>query len=65
MVWFEDGFPIQRIHRTIEAMEGYIGAQWPAYIGPTQWNWWAPGRYYVYVYHEGAKVGETDFTVFP
>ncbi len=65
VVWFEDGFPIQRIYRTIEAMEQYVGAQWPAYIGPTQWNWWAPGRYYVYVYHEGTKVGETDFNVFP
>ena len=65
VVWFEDGFPIQRISRTIEAMEGYIGAQWPAYIGPTQWNWWAPGRYYVYVYHEGVKVGEAEFIVLP
>ena len=65
VVWFEDGFPIQRISRTIEAMEGYIGAQWPAYTGPTQWNWWAPGRYYVYVYHEGVKVGEAEFIVLP
>ena len=65
VVWFEDGFPIQRISRTIEAMEGYIGAQWPAYIGPTQWNWWAPGRYYIYVYHEGVKVGEAEFMVLP
>ena len=65
VIWFEDGFPIQRISRTIEAEKQYIGAQWPAYIGPSQWNWWAPGRYFVYVYHDSIKVGETDFNVFP
>ncbi len=63
VVWFEDGFPLQRIIRTIEAEKEFIGAQWPAYIGPSEWNWWATGRYYVYVYNDGRKVGEAEFTV--
>ena len=24
---------------------------------------WAAGEYFVYIYHEGGKVGETTFTV--
>ena len=63
VVWFEDGFPLQRIIRTIEAEKEFIGAQWPAYIGPSEWNWWATGRYYVYVYNDGRKVGEAEFAV--
>ncbi len=65
VVWFEDGFPIQRINHTIEAQPEYSGARWSYYVGPSEWNWWAPGRYYIYVYNEGAKVGEAQFNVFP
>ena len=62
-VWFEDGFPWERRLLTFEAEPRYAGGWMSAGIGPGPDSPWAAGEYFVYVYNEGVKVGETTFTI--
>ena len=63
--YFEDGFPYRRDTFTVEAESSYIGGtQWLS-VGPGPEQDWAPGRHWVYVYHEGRKVAEVEFEVTP
>ena len=63
--YFEDGFPYRRDTFTFEAESNYIGGtQWLS-VGPGPEQDWAPGRHWVYVYHEGRKVAEVEFEVTP
>ncbi len=63
VVWFEDGFPWERRQFHLEAEPSYIGGQWALPLGSGPDYPWALGHYFVYIYHEGAKVGETTFTI--
>ena len=71
--YFEDGFT----YRTYNIRTGRTQGSHSYHVGP--WRpgaWiirgnverpptWAPGRYWVYVYHEGQKVAEVEFQVTP
>ena len=72
--YFEDGFSYSShsVTYTLEAGRHQISPGFP--IGPGGHTWvegdfedrtWAPGRYWVYVYHEGQKVAEVKFRVTP
>ena len=62
-VYYQDGFAFDRRELAITAESVYIGGSWSVATGPQPPDPWATGRYYIYVYHEGIKVGETQFTV--
>ena len=62
---YEDGFPYRRNTLTIQADRRYSGGvQWIS-VGPGAEQEWAPGRHWIYVYHEGRKVAEVQFEVVP
>lgn len=63
--YYEDGFPYRRGTFTIQAERQYSGGvQWLS-VGPGPEQEWAPGRHWIYVYHEGRKVAEVSFEVTP
>ena len=74
--YFEDGFAykiIDNTHtfhagRTQDSLSYRVGA-WPGrrwiVMGDIEIATWAPGRYWVSVYHEGQKVAEVEFEVTP
>ena len=60
---YEDGFPAT--HRTVplDVESQYIGiTQWVS-LGPPPDEPWAPGQYWVHVYHEGRIVANEAFVV--
>ena len=63
--YYEDGFAFERRALAFTAESKYIGGSWSFATGPPASEPWAPGRYYVYVYHEEVKVGEAEFMVLP
>ena len=61
--YFEDGFPYLRHTFSLVAERRYSGgALWQS-VGPGPGQEWAPGRHWVYVYHQGRKVAEVEFEV--
>ena len=75
--YFEDGFPYRIMNRTHTLKTGrtqmshsYLIGAGPGYTWRIRSNEgedrsWRPGRYWVYVYHEGQKVAEVEFEVTP
>ena len=61
--YFEDGFPYRRHIFSLVAERRYSGgALWQS-VGPGPEQEWAPGRHWIYVYHQGRKVAEVEFEV--
>ena len=74
--YFEDGFAYKIIDNTYTFYAGrtqtsisYRVGAGPGYTwvirGEAEERTWAPGRYWVSVYHEGQKVAEVEFQVTP
>ena len=76
VTFFEDGFPYRDHESTYTRSTGWTRNSVTSHIGAGgfPWiprgprteaseNWWAPGRHWVHVYHEGQKVAEVEFTV--
>ena len=61
--YFEDGFAYYRQDRTSTFKTGWIESWIWFDIGQSPTLKWAPGRYWVYVYHEGRKMAEVEFEV--
>ena len=62
---FEDGFAYNTINRTYSLNAGLPQASRWFGVGLRGRGKWAPGRYWVSVYHEGQKVAEVEFQVTP
>ena len=78
VTFFEDGFPYRDHETTYTRSAGWTRNSVTSHIGSGgfPWiprgpkteaseNWWAPGRHWVSVYHEGQKVAEVEFQVTP
>ena len=64
--FFEDGFMFRRREATIRTTPGYGGSSHHVKVGFTgigRSTATEPGRYWVYVYHEGRKVAEVEYEV--
>ena len=64
--FFEDGFMFRRREVTIRTTPGYGGSSHHIEVGYTgigRSTGTEPGRYWVYVYHEGRKVAEVEYEV--
>ena len=62
--YYEDGLQFSRRTRPITAEARYIGATYYFWVGP-QSGRWATGRYYVYLYADGHKIAQVEYTVVP
>ena len=62
--YYEDGFQFSRRTRPITAEAVYIGATYYFWVGPPAGKW-ATGRYYVYLYADGHKIAQVEYTVVP
>ena len=62
--YYEDGFQFSRRTRPIGAEALYIGATYYFWVGPPAGKW-ATGRYYVYLYADGHKIAQVEYTVVP
>ena len=62
--YYEDGFQFSRRTRPITAEAVYIGATYYFWVGPSAGKW-ATGRYYVYLYADGHKIAQVEYTVVP
>ena len=63
--YYQDGFTYSRRQSNLRVASDYIGGTQYYSVGPLPPNRWAPGRYWVYVYHQGRKVAEVAFEVTP
>ncbi len=63
--YFEDGFAYNIQNRTTAFQSGWTSSWNRFAIGPGQDRKWAPGRYWVYIYHEGRKIAEVEYQVTP
>ena len=63
--YFEDGFAYKNINITYTLNTGWNRTSLSFRVGPWADFEWAPGRYWVYAYHEGRKVAEVEFQVTP
>ena len=64
--FFEDGFMFRRREITLRTTPGYEGSSHHIEVGYTEIRrstGTEPGRYWVYVYHEGRKVAEVEYEV--
>ena len=61
--YFEDGLPYQRRTISLLAEPKYSGGVLWQSVGPGPGQQWAPGRHWIYVYHQGRKVAEVEFEV--
>ena len=63
--YFEDGFSYNSQSRTTTFETGWTSSWYWTTIGGSATREWAPGRYWLNVYHEGQKMAEVDFQVTP
>ena len=63
--YFEDGFAYNIQNRTTTFQSGWTSSWNRFAIGPGQDRKWAPGRYWVYIYHEGRKIAQVEYQVTP
>ena len=63
--YFADGFAYRPNDRVATFKVGWTSSRSWFRIGPSEERRWVPGRYWVYVYHEGQKVAEVEFQVTP
>ena len=61
--YFEDGLSYQRRTISLLAEPRYSGGVLWQSVGPGPGQEWAPGRHWIYVYHQGRKVAEVEFEV--
>ncbi len=63
--YFEDGFAYDPHNRKATFKTGWTGSRSSYRIGPVEERRWVPGRYWVYVYHDGQKIAEVEYLVAP
>ena len=63
--YYEDGFEFRRRIGELTAEARYIGGTAWFSVGASPPQKWAPGRYWVYIYHEDRKVAEVQYEVTP
>ena len=63
--YFEDGLAFRLQDRTTTFKTGWSHSWQRFWIGVNpKWKW-APGHYWVYIYHEGRKIAEVEYEVTP
>ena len=63
--YYEDGFEFRRRRGELAAQAKSIGGTAWFSVGTSPTQKWAPGRYWVYIYHEDRKVAEVQYEVTP
>ena len=61
--YYEDGFPYEEFITSLAVDSANAGGVDIYQVGQTLGDEWAPGIYWVYLYHEGEKVAEVAFEV--
>lgn len=63
--YYQDGFTYHRRNANLRVESRYNGGTQYYSVGPAPPERWTPGRYWVYVYHQGRKAAQVEFEVTP